>query len=479
MDRRAFAQMVFRHKRTVAAFMVLVLAAVAAVTFLVPPIYRAEASLLVKFGRENIYRSEVGATNVVANINQDQIIGSQVQILKSPDLHARVLDELGVENLYPKIAADPPARMTVLEAAMEAFAEDLDVEAARGGSTVIELRYENGDPKVAAMTLNRLLDDFKAKHLALYSDPKSGFLEAQLVNFERQLHTAQEQLAGFRQQRKVFDLPEQRQLLLRQRTDLDTNLKAASKDVEELGHKLATLTRQRDATPDTIPLYTETERYSIVDQAKATLLELQLREQQLLSKYNERSQLIADVRDEIHRVRGFIKDLNTSEVQKSFRSGANEVFLGVQKDILGTEAALTAANSRRDVLRAQIAHLDGQIEGLVDNEQTLRDLERAVDVAETNYRAYRAKVEEARISERMDENKMASVGVIQPALIPPIPRHPRPLLYFAAALLVGLLGGIGLAVFAEYSSSVLATPAAVERRLGVPVLSTFDRQADA
>lgn len=53
---------------------------------------------------------------------------------------------------------------------------------------------------------------------------------------------------------------------------------------------------------------------------------------------------------------------------------------------------------------------------------------------------------------------------------------PEPAVFALSGTLLGLLSGISLAVLANVLSSRLSTPADVERRLGLPVLTTIPRE---
>ena len=59
---RDFLTVLFKRKRSILTTFITIVATVTVVTFLLPPTYEAEARLLVRVGRENVYRPEVAAT---------------------------------------------------------------------------------------------------------------------------------------------------------------------------------------------------------------------------------------------------------------------------------------------------------------------------------------------------------------------------------------------------------------------------------
>ena len=269
---RDFLTVLFKHKQTILIIFFAVIVTVTIGSFLLPPTYEAKSSLLVKFGREYIYRSEVGErgssdVGPLLPLNQEEVINSEIQILTSRDLIEKVIQTIKVENIYPDLVKNPSKVIAPMEAAILQFEKKLSVDGVKK-SSVIQVSFQHKDPHIAAKAVNLLVDFLKEKHLQVYSDPKSSFLEQQLAAYEQKLKESQNQLEVFKQKYRVFSLEEQRTLLLRQRTDLDTSFKTSQNQIRELQNKLSSLRNQMRAVSKDVPLYTETERFKIIDDAK-------------------------------------------------------------------------------------------------------------------------------------------------------------------------------------------------------------------
>ena len=79
--------------------------------------------------------------------------------------------------------------------------------------------------------------------------------------------------------------------------------------------------------------------------------------------------------------------------------------------------------------------------------------------------------EEARISLAKLESGVKT-KLISPAVVPLEPVKPRKKIYIALAILLGLLGGLGLAYLVEYFDHSIDTPAKLEKLTGLPVLGS-------
>jgi uncharacterized protein involved in exopolysaccharide biosynthesis len=468
---REVLTLLFKHKvKIVTAFLSVVLA-VTALTLRTPPSFEAKSRLLVKFGREYVTIPEVGGIPPFLSLKQEEVINSEIQILTSRELIENVIRTMKVETLYPDLAGNPPAKMSPLDAAILKFINGLAVEGIKK-SNVIEVSFRHENPRTAADAVNLLVSLFKEKHLQVFSNPQFSFLERQFAIYESKLRESGDRLERFKNAYGVHAFDEQRSLLIRQRIDLDGALKGARNRIDELRERLASLEsrKQSDARSDAIPVHTDTERDNIIVQAKEKLLALRLKEADLLKAYKEESRVVVNVRHEIRLVEEFLKD-QEEDIRKRVKTG-NIVYREVETDLIRTEADLKEQIARAGALERQLSQLDQDIEFLSLREKEYLNLNREMALSEKNYRTYAERMEEARISDQMDQDKLANISVIHAAAPPPKPFSPKKKLNIALGILFGGLSGLTLAFFSEYASQLLSTPEDVERHLGLPVLAT-------
>jgi uncharacterized protein involved in exopolysaccharide biosynthesis len=471
MNAREFLNMVFKHKAKIIVVFMTVSAVVICGTLMSRPVYLAKSSFLVKPWREAAPRPgmDPGSNTMNLMLSQDELVNTEIQILSGRELAEKVVRSLRVEIIYPDIAKAGTKISNPVDAAVEMFGKNLKVTGVRK-SNVVEVTFQHNDPKVAAKALNLLLDTFKEKHLALHSDPQSSFIGTQLTSFENKLKESEHNLQTFQQATRVFSLEEQRSLLLKQRSDLDTALKIAQNSVSELRNRIAGTKSQLVAISKSNNRYTPTERDKIVIEAKTKQLELKLKEQELRRKYNENNRLVVEAKREVDLVTQFLKDQEEGITGK-VKTG-NPVYQNVEIDLFKAEGELNSQLARSEALKNQVRQLDREIAQLDLNEAKLQNLKREITINEKNYRTYADRQEEARISEAMNRLKLSNISVIQSADVPAKPLKSNKMVKLIVGMILGLISGVACAYLVETLAQTFSDPESVEKYLKLPVLLT-------
>ena len=477
-----FLTIIFKHQKKIQIIFFSIVLLVTLVNLWLPPTYVANSSIMVKFGREYLYNPEVGenkSVNSIQSIGQTEIINSEIEIIKSRDLIGKNIQSLGFENLYPDLVKNPPSGLSPLDAAKLKFEKNLSVESIRK-SNVIKIYFGHQDPIIAAKAVNNLVDLLREKHLQVFNNPKSLFLKNQLENYQKQLIESEAELEAYKQKYQVYSHDEQRSLLLQQRNNLDTFLKSTRNDILEMEQKIASLKIQIKSISKNVPLYKETGavRYNIVDDTKSKLLALQLREKELLSKYEigshfpESVRMVENVRNEIKIVKEYLKEQEENNKEK-VTTGKNVIYQEIEIEFIKAKAALSSMKSKSANILKQIQQLDKDIKSLDLRERELKKIKRNLVTSESNYETYLKKYEEARIFEDMDQQKLANFSVIQEATIPAKPLKPKKAVNIFLGIVFGFLFALTVAFISEYMGQGLSSAEKVESRLGLPIIATL------
>ena len=440
-----FFTVIFKHKyKILITFVVFAMLGIL-VNKILPTNYEAKARLMVKFGREFVYRSEVGSDpNARIPISADAIINSQIQILTSGTLLGKVVESIGLRVIHPDI--EEIARLngvTPLQMAVRLITDRLSVKPVTR-SSLIDLVFTHPKPVVANQVMDGIVRLYKDEHVRVYGGTSSPFLEKQAKNFADSLTESESEFGNFKAQHGIYSLEQQKTLLLAQRGEFGTLFINEQTRIKELEQKLSSI-RSPNWTADTPA------------EIRTHLLTLQQTEQQFLQKYNENSrqvqtlrQEIAAVKDGLHRT---LEDTRRVEIGK-------------------VQAELQIARTKSEELRKVLGQLENQIRTLDSKGKEFEALQRDTTLRREQYKTYFTKLEESRLLDEMDQEKMVNVVLVD---VTPASRQVNKMQTIVVPLgfIGGIIGGILLAFLLEFLSHTGITPAVAEQRLGLPVIVTI------
>jgi polysaccharide biosynthesis protein PslE len=474
---------VFKRKAQIIAFFLATICAVAAGTLLSKPSYEAVSQILVKIGRENLYVPALPSSGPIINLNQDEQIHTEIEILTSLHIAQKVVESVGPLALYPGLGdagglvsglfSGARAHQAPMEKAVLAFQKDLTVERIKK-SNVIEARYRNPDPDVSARAVNTLVASYLERHLQVHKTGESHkFFEEQAGLLKERLEQAEARLETFKRQHTIRSLDEERTILLGKEADLRAQMNDTVSRISETRNRITQLKAQLAATAKTIPQDTQAEHSPyVINTLQGRLVELQLKEKELLGKYTEQNRLVQNVREEIRIVREKLAEVETKRYDR-VSSGPNPTYQNLQRELLTNQAELEALMGKSETQKGHYSDYQERLDKLNRTEVQLAQLKEQVEVDRKNYHLYLSKFEESRISEAMDKEKIANVTQIQVAMKPLTPVGPKVALNLALGLFLGVFGGLGLAFFMEYLDDSIDAPDKAEQAMGVPVLASI------
>jgi uncharacterized protein involved in exopolysaccharide biosynthesis len=287
------------------------------------------------------------------------------------------------------------------------------------------------------------------------------------------LRQAEERLKAFKRQHNLTSLDEERGHLLRQQAELRAALNETLSQRSETEYRIRHLRQQLSATPKTVAKGEEIDHNPhLISTLQTRLVELELKEKELLIKYTDQSRLVQNVKEEIQMVREKLAKLESKRYgRRSY--GLNVTYQRLQEDFLKNQAEFKALNGKSETQSAQIAEYQRKLEELDAIEVDFDQLQHEADMNRQNYQLYLTKFEESRISDAMDAEKIANVSLIEPARRPLKPVSPKVRLNMALAVFLGLFGGLGLAFLLEFLDDSLEKIEDVEKHLELPVLASI------
>ncbi|GJL56960.1 MAG: hypothetical protein NPIRA02_40920 [Nitrospirales bacterium] len=466
----------FKHKIKIIVVFTALCLGIASWVYISKTLYEARTTIVLKFGREHIFRPEVGKVDQIVQFNQRAAIESEAKIIQSRDLLRRIVKAMGVDFIYPELL-DPSKETTEnerIEIATSMFLRNLEAIYTQG-SNVIEISFLHQQPTVAAKALNILVELLKERHLQIFSDPKASFLLDRLKDYENELKNAELKVQAFKKENNLSSpLNAQQIRILDQRAQLDTSNKTIKNQLQGLESKIASLESQMQTVPKEVPLSTTDVAGSVLIKARADLFDLRRQKQSLSAKYTSSSVPVQNIQKEIELVEEFIMKQEKTKQDKRVTSGKNPVFQKLEMERFDAMSQVRTLSARNKVIVGQIRDLELKLTNLDRLSEELIGLERKRSAAEQNYKLYLIKVEEAKVSEEMDRLKMSNLSVIQTADIPRRPASRPKVFMLMVGTLVSAIVSIGFALVLEYFEGAYTRPELAAEDLDLPLLASFN-----
>jgi polysaccharide biosynthesis protein PslE len=475
----------FRHKRKMALFVLLVMGAAATVIALMPRAYRSQAKLLVLLGRENAVlgpTATFGQAPVVAvPPSRENDINSALEILTSRYLAEQVVDSVGPAAILGRAAPAPSGQGPGADAgpdrhrAIVKFTRKLEVEAVKK-SNVIAIRYDGPSPEVAQAVVSRLTDCYLQRYAHLHrTSGAHRFLSEQAARLRAQLTRTEEELRDLKDRSGLFHPEGQRLALTTRVGQFETDLVQTAAAVAAAEAEVKVLRARMAETPKTqVTARTSGFPNQVADLMRGQLYTLRLKEIDLLGRHPEAHPEVRLVRNQLATAR---EAVDREERQRDqVTTGPNRAYEEGQIALVRQEAALASLRARADELRRQRDREQAALRALNRDELPVARLQRELDLQTAQYRKYAENLEQAEIDRGLEAERISNVNVVQPATYEVEPVRPKPLPYLGIALAVALLGSLALAGLAEKLDDSLKAPDEVEAVLGLPVLAAVPRR---
>ena len=507
---RDILYVVFRHKWKIAGFFVLTVAVVTGVTFVLPMVYRSEAVLLMRIGRENL-PADPSVQSTMVNVTQDRTsdVRSEVAILTSHGLAEEVVDAIGEGWILDRadlrreelpleapeepagwkrplhgvrdagqgllVALDLKEPLGAHEEAVNKVIMSLRVDVQRQ-TNIINVGYEARSGPLAQVVLEKLLGRFMERHLEVFATQVSPeFFQGHVARLEQELAQSEKKLDEFRGEFGIAEMQAQKEGLLEQIGSLEGELSDCRADADGLRAQVAALDKALKEYPREHELARTTglTNYAWVE-IKERLIDLRIQETDLSERYPDSHRPLVELREKIRQLEEALAQ--EEEHRTEITSGLNANYEGWKHTLEVQRSAMEAQLARVKVLETEIARHRQTLAELASREMKLIQLERDRELTEAEYRQYRAQLHQANISAALDLDKVSNVSIVQPASRPSVPIKPRKIRNVVLGILVGLFGGLCFAFVVEYLDDSLNTTEAAQKRLGVPVLAAVSRK---
>ncbi|NEX91557.1 Wzz/FepE/Etk N-terminal domain-containing protein [Caulobacter sp. 17J65-9] len=461
--------LLWREKTNMFLVFALVFGLGVAAAVMSPRTYTAKSSLLVQLGQEYVYEPRAGDAARGAVPKTDEVVRSEVEILSSDELKARVVKAVGLAAIDPKLAeawnqADAEERRKIEGAAIKAIGDGLSIDTAPD-TGVVRLSFKHKDAATAALILNRLVETYMSYRKEVFKDVSSPVLLAQKAAFEKRLVEADAAYETFLRDHALGDFPTEKaslsalyQNVLDERYKVDARLREVRAQLSSLSAGLASVPAEVGVQRD------------LDLTAPQKLLALKVDRQDLLSRYKPDSQPVKDVDAKIAELERLIGS-GQGVGEKDRRLGANPVWQDLETDRVRLSAEAASLAARRDALVGQLKEVSDRQLNLTKLESEYQNLSVEREVLQTNIRGFTTRAEEIGAARAIAEGADDNIRVVERAAQPARGESMRKVivaLAFCFAAFTAVCAGL-LRVFLRRG---FPTAASAGRTLELPVLAS-------
>jgi uncharacterized protein involved in exopolysaccharide biosynthesis len=430
-----------------------------------PRTYTATSRLLVSLGDEYMYRPSVGRGDQAMPLSPEieSLVQSELELLRSPVVAQAALNKATLARAYPDIAkrCKPEACERL---GIAAVAEHLTV-GATPKNLVIFAHFEHKSAAMSAEMLNAVVEAYLAYRTEIFTDNRTAIFGEQRKRFEADLAQADEKIREYLLANNLTDLAAERDTLRQLYQSASGELLQTQSKLRQSEAQLANYRRQIESIPPELDLYVE-------DSSQQTLTALKLEREEKLSRYRADSRVIQELDKRIEQSEAFLE--SRASPGGVVRRGPNPLYQQVQASIATLRSEVQALKGQEVELKSQIEAFELRQRRLVELEPNLAELERSREVAEQSVRAFAEREVEERARTELSQRSVNNIRLLEPATAPiegkslKLPAAILALLFAGfTALMVGLMRAL--------TRNGFATPGAVERTLGLPVLATVQK----
>jgi len=439
-----------KHQWLILTFLLTVVTVVTIASFKMKPVYLAAAR--VEVDKESQNMSPFPDSNSYDEfMDMENYLETQSKILQSETLALQTIKSLDLTR-YPEFGGGPSATAWAHNgpapqrpAILGAFLGRLTVKRV-ANSRLIEVTFEAEDPQLAAQIVNTHLQNFVEQNFRSKYDATiqaSNWLSSELEGLRIKVEKSENARIAYQRANQTWQIDEKQDITTSKLADLSKAVTEAQTDVAQ---KEAMYRMAVSGNVDALPTAHGSE----------VLTELLKRKSDVDEQYAEALNQYGPNFPKVLRIAAQQKELdeNLSRARKTLVESVQQEF----------NTARSHVELLQETLDKQRAEANDQAEKLIQYHILQHDAESD----RLLYDGLLQKLKEATITVGL---RSTNIRVVDPALAPGGPSRPQKARNILLAFLIGLIGGVGLALFREYLDNTVKSPDDIEALTGLPSLA--------
>jgi|ERR1700677_2110713 uncharacterized protein involved in exopolysaccharide biosynthesis len=442
--------------------------------------YRAHLSVMVRRGRSDA--PATGQENAPPDFSRVEVteeeLNSEVELLRDDEVLRRVVEgnNLAAHDWLRWLR---PHEDTAVrdERATKKLAGRLKIEPIKK-TNLIAVTYDTSDPRLAAQVLQSLSSAYLEKHKQVHRPAgELQFFDQQTEQSRQQLEQAKRKLLDFSNTHGVVEAAKQRDLLLQRLDAFETSYGQSRVEMLEAEHRVRELEAEMAELPQRTTTQIRTaDNPELLRALKASLLDLELKKTQLLTKFEPSHRLVQEVNEQILQAKSAIAAEKTTPVRDE-TTDKDTQYEWAKGELQKARVEMKGLQARESATGAELNEYRNLAQKLGDDAITQDDLTSNEKAAEESYLLYVKKREEARVGDALDDGGIVNVAIAERPVVPALPVWP-PGIVVLAGFIAACGSGAGAAFVADRLDPALRTPEEVLACLDLPVLASLPATTD-
>src|SRR5262249_10000919 len=319
-------------------------------------------------------------------------------------------------------------------------------------SRLMDVTFESTDPQLAARIVNAHIENFIQQNLRSRYDATyqaSSWLADQLNELKLKVQKSEDARIAYERQNQIWTLDDKQNITTQRLADVSKELTEAQ---SERLKKESLYTFAKEGNLDAVPQM----------QSNSFLMDLSKKRNELNAQYTDLLSQYGPNFPKVQRLQAQVKELDGT-IDKERQNILN-----------GLESDFREARQREAMVLQKLDAQKAQANTMAEKLVEYNILKREAEANKSLYDGLLTKLKEANISVGL---KSSNIRLVDPAMIPSYPARPAKARNLALALLVGLVGGVGLALLREYLDNTVKSPDDIETLARLPSLAVVPQFA--
>ena len=458
---------VFKRSRMVLVVFLLVFIPSNVGSLLQDATYRAAAKVLIKNARAYPEVSPVAGKATVNRPPNEANINSEIQLMRSRDLLRRVHFEMAAQAAEAGDGAAGVPSVLTLERKLSI--------ARKPNSNVLEVAYRDSAQERAITVVNTLVRLYVEYNIEQHKQSgASEFFYEQARAAKESYEQADLELERYDAAHGLTSIAVEKDQMLRQRAQLEADLRRSEATITELTTKVAALEAELEYIPEHEATEVDMVPNPMLGYLRQNVAKLEMERNRLSQLYTPQHRLVMDVESEIAALKQQIGQQETSVIGRK-RMSTTPVRRSLEQDLLEVQASLGALEARRAMLTERISDYDARIRVMHAKHYQVMRLRRDRTEKKQLYDAMVDKLNQLQVSDAMDQAGLSNVNIVEAAAAPLRKEPDFILVTLVLSFFAALLISVGSAIVTEMLNPVMNSEIDIRHHLGLPVLAEVPR----